>query len=711
MMNRIPLEVLLQIASHLDTQSCFACRNVCRYWAEAFIPSCWHTVDHLRSPWKQVLKSVSPTDTPEEQEMRTLRARSLLKRYGSFIREITIRDDGLLDAAIKARLSRLDSLTICGIVNQKVYSQEYAFRVADQQAINSKPTATTVTTTITSAETDLGSWSELPSMTLFDTAFPKQCLMSRTQGCWQLIMNNPGLRRLEFKNQASCTIFPFQSFPPSSTILSAASGDFLDRVLAQLPYLSHLAIEQPAADFVFANLGSRYRNITSFVYPNIDDFGNGILSKTVNSTTLRRLKLQRRIDAENLVELGRIFPELRELLLSVVHVSHHFQYSSDDSNNSVGGQSKEPPLFSKLEYLFASTIFDIASLSRSGIQLPAVKRIDPTIKFRTLAYLWIILRAYPTLEYLDAMETFSSDRRYGDALDPASLKPTTSLRLRTLILSHGMTFGTGVGGMLELMPLLSHLELGLIPPSALEVMAKYCRNLEHTRFNLEQGKGRKELNNLFEACSKLKVCRGRGHEILGDDFIENHNWACLGLRELDLKIVRIPRMSEAHEAIWETMQQDHRCKGNTDEERATVTQRDYSHLFQRSVYRNLAKHIHLRHLNLGGLDSVQSGTANTGADHTAPDCLELTLESGLSELARIPFLETLGVGGLSHRMGTRELQWMCDYWPLKKVSGLEYLRADLDNQLEAGDILDRVKISMMISEMTNNNRSPLRKGF
>ncbi|KAF8927373.1 hypothetical protein BGZ47_002177 [Haplosporangium gracile] len=683
MMNKIPLEVLLQIVSHLDTQSCFACRNVCRYWAEAFIPSCWHTVNSLHTPWKQVLKSPSFTQTPEEQEMRMLRVRSLLKRYGSHIRVITIRDDGLLDAAIKARLSRLDSLIICGIANEYVYGQEFAFMVVEQRQQQALDSSTMTTATTSSAEAALDSWSELPSMTLFDTDFPKQCLMSRTQGCWLLITNNPGLCRLEFKNQTNYTIFPFKSFPPIPTTTPIPSGDFVDR------------------------------NITSFVYLNTDDFANEIFSKTATSTTLRRLKLQRRIDAENLAKIGRIFPELRELFLSVVQVSPHFQYSSDDGDNSsIVGQSKEPPLFSKLEYLSATTIYDIASLSRAGIQFPAVKRIDPTIKFRTLAYLWIVLRAYPTLEYLDAMETLSPDRRYGDALDPNSLKPTPSLRLRTLILSHGPTFGTGVGRMLEVMPMLSYLELGLIPPSALEVMTKNCRDLVHLRFNLEKGKGHKELHQLFKALSKLKVCRGRGHEILADDFVEDHNWTCFGLQELDLRIVGIPRISEAQERILEPMQQDHRSIGNMSEERAAATQQGFSCQIQKSVYKNLAKYVHLRHLNLGGLDSVQSGTTTTGADHTAPDCLELTLESGLSELASIPFLETLGVGGLSHRMGTKDLQWMCQHWPLKKLSGLEYLRGDHQSQLETEDMLDRVKISMMISEMTNkNSRSPSRTGF
>ncbi|KAF9538831.1 hypothetical protein EC957_006179 [Mortierella hygrophila] len=656
--------------------------------------------------------------TPEEREIQMLRVWSLLQQYGSHIRDITIRDDGLLDAAIKARLSSLDSLTICGIVNEYVYGQESAFMAVKRQQEQSldHTTAMMVTTTATtSAEAALDSWSDLPSMTLFDTSFPKQCLMNRTQGCWLLITKNPGLRRLEFKNQTSYTIFPFKSFPPIPTATSIPSRDFVEKLLARLPYLNHLAMEKPVAEFVLANLGTRYRNITSFVHLNADDYANGILSKSATSTTLRRLKLQRRIDAENLVRIGRIFPELRELYLSVVHVPPHFQYSPDDSDDkSVGGQSKEPPLFTKLEYLFATNIFDIASLSRAGIRLPAVKRVDPTIKFRTLAYLWIVLRAYPTLEHLDAMETFSADRRYGDALDPASLKPTSSLRLRTFILTHGTAFGLGVGGMLEVMPLLTHLELGLIPPSALEVMAKNCRNLEHLRFNLEQGNGHKELNKLFEVCSKLKVCRGRGHEILGGDFVEDHNWTCFGVQELDLKIVGIPRMSKAQERVWEAMQQDHRTSGSTDEERSAATQQRYSCQYQKSAYKNLAKYVHLRHLNLGGLDSVQSGTTKTtGADHTAPDCLELTLESGLSELAGIRFLETLGVGGLSHRMGTKDLEWMCQHWPLKKVSGLEYLRADPDNQLEAEDMLDRVKISMMISGMTNNNnsRSPSRTGF
>ncbi|KAF9907756.1 hypothetical protein EC991_010626 [Linnemannia zychae] len=722
MMDRIPLEVLLQIAFHLDTQSCFACRSVCRLWANAFIPSCWHTLDQLRSPWKLILRSPGPSETPEEQEQWTLRSRSLLGRYGSHVREITIRDDTLLDAAIKARLSRLESLTICGIVNQYVCSQDSAF-ITDKQLQQSGDFSTT-STYVYSDKGMLENWPEPPSILLFDTEFPKQFLLSRTQGCWQLIMNNPGLRHLEFKSQVAYTMFPFKSSPPTPTIISAVSGSFLDSVLARLPQLTHLAIEPPAADHVFANL-DRYHNITSFIYPNTDEFGNGILSITAGSPTLRRLKLQRRIDAANLVELGQKFPGLRELSLSILQVYPLFQYnppdSSDkhyDNNGSITGASKEPPLLSELEYLFVSNIFDITSLTRAGIKLPAIKRIDPTIKFRTLAYLWVLLRAFPTLEYLDAMETPSSVARYGDNLDPATLKPTSTLRLKILILSHGSArFGAGVGELLEVMPMLTRLELGIVPASALASMARNCRNLEHLRFNIVQGEGHKELNTLLEACSKLRVCRGKGHEILAQDFVNEHRWTCLDLQELDLKIVSVPRMTAAQERVWEAMQLDGRSDFKTDKEEEAVTRRLHSRLSQLSIYVNLAKYVNLRHLNLGGLEDLKSAQEGviSGTDHIAPDCLELTLDSGLSELACLLRLETLGVGGLNHRMSSKDVAWMCEHWPLKRLSGIEYLRLDPGEQLKAETRLsDRVKISMMISEMTTNSRSPspfCRKGL
>ncbi|KAG0281911.1 hypothetical protein BGZ95_006418 [Linnemannia exigua] len=717
-MNRIPLEVLLQIASHLDTHSCFVCRNVCHLWAEAFIPFCWHTLDQLRSPWKLVLRSPGPSKTPEEQEQWTMRLRSLLRRYGSHVKEIIIRDDALLDAVIKARLSRLESLTICGIVNRYVCDQESAFMaVEQQQPVNSL-------TSLTPADADISmleSWPQLPSRLLFDTGIPKQCLMSRTQGCWQLIMNNPGLRHLEFKSQAGYTLFPLMSFPLSTTLISAISATFLDSVLARLPHLTHLAIEQPAADHVFRNLGTRYHNITSFVYPNTVEFGNGILSTTVGSTTLRRLKLQERIEARNLVELGQKFPELRELSLSSLQIYAYYQYTpppplddnvnvNGDYINRITGVSKEAPLLSKLEYLFISNIFDITSISRAGIKLPALKRIDPTIKFRTLAYLWVILKAFPTLAYLDAMETHSTDARYGDALDPASVKPSSRLHLKTLILSHGSArFGAGVGGMLEVMPMLTRLELGFVPASALASMARNCKHLEHLRFNVAQGEGHKELNLIFEACSKLRICRGKGHEILAEDFVHNHSWTCLDLQELDLKIVSVPRMTLAQECVWDAMRQDGRSNAKTLEEKEAVARRELSHQFQRSIYKTLAKYVNLRHFNLGGPESIQSAKEGvlTGANHTTtPDCLELTMESGLLELARLSRMETLGVGGLSHRMSTQDLMWMCERWPLKKVSGIEYLRSDPSEQLKTDkDLLDRVKINMMISELTVNNRS------
>ncbi|KAF9921449.1 hypothetical protein FBU30_008492 [Linnemannia zychae] len=688
-MNRIPPEVLLQISTKLDTNSCFACRQVCHYWADAFIPACWRTLNQLHSPWRQIMRAPSPIYPPEENELCISRARSLLERYGSHIRELTIGDDLLLDASIKARLTRLESLVIYGLMNEYVCEQESAF-----MTVEGPPR-------FTSFATDLdATWPIVPAQTVFNAQHPSPGPISRTQGCWQLIMNNPELRRLEFKGRTGITIVPFDSHPHCPTLMTPDSINFLDKVLSRLPHLTHIAIAQPAADYIFVNL-SRYQNITSFVCPNTSNPAIS-LSEQIGSTTLQRLVLRRWIDGPSLFTLGRLFPQLRELTLGIVDINQY--YRADVSNT-------DPSPFSNLEYLCFSDIRDINSISRAGIHFPAVKKIGPTIKFRSLSYIWILLKTFPALEYLDAMETLSAGLRYGDILDPTPLKPSSDLRLTTLILSHGVgRFQARICEILEIAPSLSYLELGLIFSSTIETLTKHCNQLEYLRFNIERGTGHKELHQLFIACPNLKRLRGKGHEIVGEDFIQNHAWSCTTLQELDLSIVNIPRMNETQEHVWEAMLRQNKSVPETDEELEAVTQRKHSHLFQRSVYENLAKYTHLRHLNMSCFDNVPSGLTLENLkllDHDSCRatfaCLEFTVESGLEILARIPRLEVIGVGRLDHRITTRDLQWMCDQWPLKRVEGLEYLRSDPADK-NSKDVFDRVKISMMVSGMLSANK-------
>ncbi|KAF9919487.1 hypothetical protein FBU30_010967, partial [Linnemannia zychae] len=64
------------------------------------------------------------------------------------------------------------------------------------------------------------------------------------------------------------------------------------------------------------------------------------------------------------------------------------------------------------------------------------------------------------------------------------------------------------------------------------------------------------------------------------------------------------------------------------------------------------------------------------------DTLELSLDAGLSHLARLQRLEVFGFEGLNHRIGEEELQWIAEAWPrLRVLRGLhpitlKYLRPD-----------------------------------
>ncbi|KAF9905656.1 hypothetical protein EC991_001486 [Linnemannia zychae] len=110
-----------------------------------------------------------------------------------------------------------------------------------------------------------------------------------------------------------------------------------------------------------------------------------------------------------------------------------------------------------------------------------------------------------------------------------------------------------------------------------------------------------------------------------------------------------------------------------------------SQIFQRRILQQLGQLTHLRALRLG----------RYGRDHNDPfyvqldirgvqplmlvdsyfqtDCLELSLESGLDELAGLEQLEELDVSQMAHRIGMEEVRWMVEHWPnLKTVEGLKY---------------------------------------
>lgn len=93
-----------------------------------------------------------------------------------------------------------------------------------------------------------------------------------------------------------------------------------------------------------------------------------------------------------------------------------------------------------------------------------------------------------------------------------------------------------------------------------------------------------------------------------------------------------------------------------------------SRAMQRQVYRKLAEQKSLKRLILGQYPPTPMAQAKHWYQSC---CLEMTLESGLDELAGLQKLEKLNVGGMAPRIGIPELEWMVAHWPnAKYVEGL-----------------------------------------
>ncbi|KAG0008775.1 hypothetical protein BGZ82_004440, partial [Podila clonocystis] len=130
----------------------------------------------------------------------------------------------------------------------------------------------------------------------------------------------------------------------------------------------------------------------------------------------------------------------------------------------------------------------------------------------------------------------------------------------------------------------------------------------------------------------------QAHWLLGSDKITatdilSSQWVTNSLEHMDFKI-DVPRADEAL----------------PDNDAAVQASRSV----QRQVLRRLGQQTKLRELKIGGMAS----TSATGQFGHQRDCLEMTLESGLDELAELKDLEVLDAHHMDHRAEVSELEWM-----------------------------------------------------
>ncbi|KAG0270737.1 hypothetical protein BGZ95_001591, partial [Linnemannia exigua] len=201
------------------------------------------------------------------------------------------------------------------------------------------------------------------------------------------------------------------------------------------------------------------------------------------------------------------------------------------------------------------------------------------------------------------------------------------------------------------------------------------------------------LQCLLCSCHSLKMFWTMSHDLGIEHTIESKlsaleviksPWVCNTLEVLKCKIASVPRPDIAVVHIGDYFAMQSWSPTLLSQEPPEPSALQASRNIQRKVLMQLGQLIHLRTLCLGtssypytnreysqlqikGIGTViVDGTIQT-------DCLELSLESGLDELAGLKELEEIVVYRMAHRIGVEEVQWMVENWPkLKKISGLQY---------------------------------------
>ncbi|KAG0371845.1 hypothetical protein BGX24_001097 [Mortierella sp. AD032] len=690
----LPPEILDQIAPHLDIQSRLACLHVNRLWNSVFTPWLWHTISgDVLLPWRRLFpltdtfifhdvstnenedKDKEKNDDGKPESLRAFRLEQLRKN-GQFIQNVSIYDTCSLGFLLQTKsVTQLRSLVIhgfCGLLRHTGLSAEVLMEHVDEDDV---------------------------AVHLFQYRGNDRLALARA--CWQLIVNNPNLKSIQFMSTANQSMAPFYTpkFNDNSNGLHLTPTDYLIKVISDLPKLSHLRLLPSKSEWLFPALASSLLpTIRSYVYSSYDmsPFDN-LVPPPSPCITLETLQILSCIRVRHLRSIMPAFPALKSLELDFC--------KADAADPPLLPHNPVTPgnaTLSKMELIVHTMmekikVSDIHDLFRARVQFPNLKTFGRIGRIINLRQLLLVLRSFPVLEHLETL-AFKGNDSLRDSRLPIEKEPDW-VHLKTFILGASMPRPRTMTRILAKMPNLVQLELKSITLDTLVHLsrAKTCRHLEHVRFNLPRP-FYKETNRLFINCSNLKSIQGLGIAVLAEDMIAEPQWTCLGLQKFHCEIHGVPRLSQDQEELWEerhmsnadsniNINNNNNNKGDGDM-RQIGEQRRRSLSVQRQVCQQLARLTDLRYLNVGfpkrryrqyGSRAVTSTSIPSGGHKSVrwygrpvPDTLSFSLDSGLDELATLQYLDTFGFKAVNHQIGEDEIQWMVRHWRhLETVYGLD----------------------------------------
>ncbi|KAG0063154.1 hypothetical protein BGZ92_006062, partial [Podila epicladia] len=150
--------------------------------------------------------------------------------------------------------------------------------------------------------------------------------------------------------------------------------------------------------------------------------------------------------------------------------------------------------------------------------------------------------------------------------------------------------------------------------------------------------------------------------------VVSSSWACKSLETLSINIIGVSRSDV-------TLQHYGRPASGALHS-GTV---EDSHDIQRKILAQIGiltglQELHFGHNELSAEDRSRFAANDMAVfedDEFQLTCLELSLASGLEQLAGLKELQVLNVTRMAHRIGTNELEWMQENWPrLERLEGL-----------------------------------------
>ncbi|KAG0206400.1 hypothetical protein BGX33_007446 [Mortierella sp. NVP41] len=187
--------------------------------------------------------------------------------------------------------------------------------------------------------------------------------MNRTRACWQLLLDNPNLERVEFTGLVEDNLIALVSANTNDDECSMPRSDgkaFLIKTVSGLTKLGHLQIGGIAGDYLLPRLAT-FPRITSFVYSGEGDPWSGL--DVVPSLTLFHLRCRSDTSIPNLRSIIQAFPDLRSLTLNIIR-----------------GVERSSPLpkeivHTHLERVAGTTMF---CLLQANVRFPKVRFVMPS---------------------------------------------------------------------------------------------------------------------------------------------------------------------------------------------------------------------------------------------------------------------------------------------------------------------------------------------